>query len=154
MNDIHTRSADLAVRPRVSHVEQRDTAATSPNVDLAAAAKAAVSTGKEAPVRAAAPSSATQADTQADTRRSVEQAVARLNDYVQSLQRDIQFSIDPESNQPVVRVVDRGSQELIRQIPNETALRLARSLNARSVTAAGSLGGRAPSDITLFRAQA
>ena len=154
MNDIHTRSADLAVRPRVSHVEQRDVASRSTKVDLAAAAKAAVVTGNETPVPAALPSSGTHSDAQVDARRSVEQAVARLNDYVQSLQRDIQFSIDPESNQPVVRVVDRGSQELIRQIPNETALRLARSLNARTLSSVGGAGNRPPSDIALFRAQA
>ena len=58
----------------------------------------------------------------------VEQAVAKLNDYVQSLQRDLRFSVDNELGSPVVRVIDRESQEVIRQIPNETALRLARNL--------------------------
>jgi flagellar protein FlaG len=79
----------------------------------------------------------------------VEQAVARLNDYVQSLQRDIQFSVDAESRQPVVRVVERGSQELIRQIPSETALRLARSLIELS-----ELSELQANDIALFRAEA
>ena len=58
----------------------------------------------------------------------VEQAVARLNDYVQSLQRDLRFSIDNDLGRAVVSVIDRQSQEVIRQIPNETALRLARNL--------------------------
>ena len=59
----------------------------------------------------------------------VEQAVAKLNDYVQSLQRDLRFSVDDELGRAVVTVIDRQSQEVIRQIPNETALRLARNLN-------------------------
>ena len=60
----------------------------------------------------------------------VEQAVEQLNDYVQSLQRDLRFSLDEELGRAVVRVIDRSSQEVIRQIPNETALQLARNLKA------------------------
>jgi uncharacterized FlaG/YvyC family protein len=49
----------------------------------------------------------------------------------------------------VVRVVERGSQELIRQIPSETALRLARSLIELS-----ELSELQANDIALFRAEA
>lgn len=59
----------------------------------------------------------------------VQKAVARLNDYIQSTQRDLRFSVDDELGRAVVTVVDRQSQEVIRQIPNETALSLARNLN-------------------------
>lgn len=59
----------------------------------------------------------------------VQKAVARLNDYIQSTQRDLRFSVDEELGRAVVTVVDRRSQEVIRQIPNETALSLARNLN-------------------------
>lgn len=62
----------------------------------------------------------------------VEQAVAKLNDYVQSLQRDLRFSIDKDLGRAVVNVIDRDSQEVIRQIPNETALRLARNLKEKA----------------------
>ncbi|MGO1500031.1 MAG: flagellar protein FlaG [Marinobacter sp.] len=55
-------------------------------------------------------------------------AVARLNDYVQNVQRDLQFEVDMERGQTIVRVVDNETQEVIRQIPDEVALRLADNL--------------------------
>ena len=63
----------------------------------------------------------------------IDKAVASLNDYAQSLQRDLRFALDEELGRPVVRVFDRKTQELIRQIPNETALRLARNLKSIQV---------------------
>lgn len=58
----------------------------------------------------------------------LEGAVARLNDYVQNVQRDLQFEVDMERGQTIVRVVDNETQEVIRQIPDEVALRLADNL--------------------------
>lgn len=54
--------------------------------------------------------------------------IAKVNDYVQSVQRDLQFSVDEELDKTVVRVVDRDSGELIRQIPEDIFLELARRL--------------------------
>ena len=59
----------------------------------------------------------------------VEQAVAQLNDYVQQTQRKLEFKVDDDSGQTVVKVFDKGSEELIRQIPNEEALQLAKQLS-------------------------
>ncbi len=58
----------------------------------------------------------------------IQQALATMNDYVQSIQRDLQFSIDDELDTPVIKVVDSKSGEVIRQIPDATLLELARAL--------------------------
>lgn len=58
----------------------------------------------------------------------VKEAVAHINDYVQSVQRDLQFSVDDDLGSTVVKVVDRQSGDLIRQIPNDVVLELAKSL--------------------------
>lgn len=58
----------------------------------------------------------------------LKQAVSNLNDYVQSLRRDLQFSIDETSGHTVVKVVDPDSGTTIRQIPSEEALAISRSL--------------------------
>ncbi len=58
----------------------------------------------------------------------LQNAVSNLNDYVQSLRREIQFSIDEGSGQTVVQVTDPGTGEMIRQIPSEEVLAIARSL--------------------------
>lgn len=62
---------------------------------------------------------------QAASAEAVTQAVADLNAYLQNEQRDLRFSVDDGSGEMVVRVVDRESGELIRQIPNEITLALA-----------------------------
>ena len=61
-------------------------------------------------------------------REKVQEAVAQLNDYIQSVQRDLEFNIDKESGRMVVSVLDTSTKEIIRQIPDEMALKLARNL--------------------------
>lgn len=61
-------------------------------------------------------------------RKDLDEAVSQLNDYVQSVQRDLQFEVDNEMGQTIVRVVDQQTQEVIRQIPDEVAMRLAEKL--------------------------
>jgi flagellar protein FlaG len=62
----------------------------------------------------------------------LKQAVIQLNDFVQNMQRDLQFSIDKESGTMVVKVIDAKSEKVIRQMPSEETLRLARSLVEQS----------------------
>lgn len=66
---------------------------------------------------------------QADARDPLVEAVAKLNDYIQTVQRDLMFSLDEASGESVISVVDRHSLKVIRQIPNEVILTLAQKLN-------------------------
>ena len=61
-------------------------------------------------------------------RESLGAAVSQLNEFVQNVQRDLQFEVDNERGQTIVKVVDQRTQEVIRQIPDEVALRLAENL--------------------------
>jgi len=58
----------------------------------------------------------------------VESAVTKLNDYVQTVQRDLQFNLDNDSGKTVITVVDRKTSNVIRQIPDDVALKLAQNL--------------------------
>ncbi|MBW7470429.1 flagellar protein FlaG [Marinobacter sp. F4218] len=58
----------------------------------------------------------------------VGRAVSQLNDFVQNVQRDLQFEVDQELGKTILRVVDQETQKVIRQIPDEVALRLAENL--------------------------
>ena len=58
----------------------------------------------------------------------LKQAVSKLNDYVQTIQRNLQFTIDKESGITIVKVIDTKSEKVIRQIPSEETIKLARSL--------------------------
>lgn len=71
---------------------------------------------------------------------STENAVSRLNEYVQSVKRDIIFDFDPDSGEPSVTVVDRESRKVLRQFNSEEAQELARKLEAQE-------------PISLFKAQ-
>ena len=59
----------------------------------------------------------------------VANAVKQLNEYVQSVQRDVNFSIDKESGLTVVKVLDSKTHEVIRQFPAEEVLAVARNLS-------------------------
>ncbi|RBW48243.1 flagellar protein FlaG [Marinobacter sp. F3R11] len=61
-------------------------------------------------------------------RKELDSAVSQLNDYVQHVQRDLQFEVDNDLGQTIVRVVDQQTQEVVRQMPDEVALRLAEKL--------------------------
>lgn len=68
------------------------------------------------------------AKSQEQQREELEQAVTKLNDYIQNVQRDLQFNVDDSSGRMVVKVVDRSTDEVVRQIPDELALKMARNL--------------------------
>ncbi|MFZ5594239.1 MAG: flagellar protein FlaG [Pseudomonadota bacterium] len=55
----------------------------------------------------------------------IEKAVSYLNEYIQSYRRDLHFSVDDDSGRIVVKVIDRETNEIIRQIPSEEAMALA-----------------------------
>lgn len=86
----------------------------------AEAAQAIENSGKDLPSQA-----------QEAEARSVEvrEAVSKLNEYVQKTQRDLDFQLDEDSGKTVIRVYDRHSEQLVRQIPDEVALELAKKLN-------------------------
>lgn len=84
---------------------------------------AAVSTGDDQTVaRAVTP-------TQEVSREQVEDAVATIQEFVQSVRRSINFAVDDGSGRVVVKVTDAGSGDVIRQIPSEEALKLAENLS-------------------------
>ena len=63
-----------------------------------------------------------------EQRKELNDAVSQLNDFVQNVQRDLQFEVDNDMGRTIVKVVDQQTQEVIRQMPDEVALRLAENL--------------------------
>lgn len=58
----------------------------------------------------------------------IETAVSQLSEFVQSSNRQLNFSVDKGSNKQVVKVTDAVSGEIIRQIPSEEVLKLSERL--------------------------
>jgi flagellar protein FlaG len=64
-----------------------------------------------------------------DNQGTVQDATKRLQAFVSEVRSDIQFSVDDQSGETVVKVIDRGTKEVIRQIPSEEALEIAKALD-------------------------
>lgn len=92
----------------------------------AAAGRVAQATGAVAPSSSQAV--AAQPVVAEVSRSQVEDAVASIQEFVQSVKRDLNFAVDDGSGQVIVKVTDPSSGDLIRQIPSEEALQLAENL--------------------------
>ena len=73
------------------------------------------------------------------TPAQLDQAVQQLQSYLNDSQRQLQFQVDAGSGRTIVRVVNPDTGELIRQIPSDEMLTLARAI--------GASGGRILSDL-------
>ena len=59
---------------------------------------------------------------------AIQDRVVELNSYMQNMNRSLQFSVDDQSGDTVIKVIDSETDELIRQIPAEELLVLRSSL--------------------------
>ena len=66
------------------------------------------------------------AQTSQPTREAVAKAAADLQQFVQSMGRNLNFSVDDTTGYHVVRVVNPTTGELVRQLPSEELLQIAR----------------------------
>ena len=60
--------------------------------------------------------------------KQVQEAVARLNDQMKSMQRDLGFSYDDRINRDIVTVRKQTTGEVVRQLPPEVVIRIAHSI--------------------------
>lgn len=74
------------------------------------------------------PSPGADEQSEESQQQQIGRAVSQINDYVQNVQRSLQFSIDETSGRNVVRVIDKTTDEVIRQIPIEEVLVIARTI--------------------------
>jgi len=65
----------------------------------------------------------------AEQKLDVGEAVERIRTQVQTLQRNLNFSVDDSTGEVVVQVLDGDSGKVLRQIPSEDILRLAERLD-------------------------
>lgn len=60
----------------------------------------------------------------------LDDAIVQLNDSLQNIQRNLEFSVDKEAGKIVINVTDKETEEVVRQIPSEEVLQLAKNLHA------------------------
>jgi len=59
----------------------------------------------------------------------VSAAVKKMNDAMLGSSQSLQFSIDEDSKDIVVKVIDQSTKEVVRQIPSKEALQIAKSID-------------------------
>ncbi len=90
----------------------------------------------DTPVRAADDASVVRAD--ADTAKpeerkatetpSVQEVVKEVNEFVKPFNNSLQFSIDDDTGTTVVKVIDMETEKVIKQLPSEEMLALAKAI--------------------------
>lgn len=99
------------------------TAAALPSNPVAKAEEAP----RHATVEAAKPAAPAKPDPK-ETRRQLEEATEHLNQQMKRNSRDLSFSVDDVANKVVVTVKNHAG-EVVRQIPDEVALRVSHNLD-------------------------
>jgi len=90
----------------------------------------AVPAAAPAPVSAAPPPRQSHVEeTNAVSRAAVDQAARHIEDFVKSVGRSLSFSVDESTGHHALRVVDPNNGEVIRQLPADETLRIARSID-------------------------
>ncbi len=60
---------------------------------------------------------------------SIEVVVGRINQYMKSIARELEFNIDQDSGDTIVKVIDKSTDEVIRQLPAEKFFEIAKDLD-------------------------
>ena len=94
------------------------------------------------PARAAKPSGETAARTGAPAhlsaqveqvqpadRERLETATQSVREFVKPINSNIEFSVNDDTGQLVVKIIDRATKEVIRQMPSEEMLSIAKTLD-------------------------
>ena len=59
----------------------------------------------------------------------VKQAIQDINKSLQSLSQGLEFSVDTDTKEVIVKVIDQQTKEVLRQMPSKEALEIAKALD-------------------------
>ena len=113
---------DIQATGGVPAALQQRTAVTSGGTAKPAAPAAPAATDSKPAVKAAS-----KEDAQSEL-REVKQAVSDINKAMQFMSRELEFSVDTDSERTVVKVIDQQTREVIRQMPTKEALEIGKAL--------------------------
>ena len=65
-----------------------------------------------------------------DKADQVNQTAERLNEIAQKIDRNLEFSVDDRTGEVVISVIDRTTDEVIRQIPEERVLAMRENIES------------------------
>ena len=82
--------------------------------------------------KASQPSEALQSPlrVQQPDRATVEAAATSVREFVQPINSNLEFSVNDNTKQLIVKIIDHSTKEVIRQMPSEEMLALAKALDS------------------------
>lgn len=101
--------------------------ALSPNVGTRRSAAEAKAAARSVPKEVVEPPREAQARSPGNV-TTVEAAAQQIESYLKSVGRSLEFRVDPATHRTVVTIRDTTSGEVVRQIPGDEVLALARHL--------------------------
>ncbi len=122
---METSLSHIATRQAVTQPASGNASPAQGN-PLPVSAQDAAASAQPVTVDTAAERPAAEADSQ-PTAEQTERVAQQLNDLIKNQQRDLEFSVDKDSGRTILRVIHAESGEVIRQIPPEELLHLARA---------------------------
>ena len=60
----------------------------------------------------------------------LENTASRLNEAVKSIERDLQFTVGDNSGDTIIKVLDKATNEVIRQIPTEEVIAIRENIES------------------------
>lgn len=89
----------------------------------------AVAVAAQSAETAAQPPVAAQATAQPPTAAQLKSAVDSINRALQQSNKSLEFSVDPTTKTPVVKMLDKETGQVISQYPSEQVLAIAQSID-------------------------
>jgi len=115
----NTVNATLAASQQASALNKAPAAKASPVVDVAKDVKNIAAAKTEAPEQSVKPVEVSS--------EKIQEAVNKLQDYVDKYERDLKFSVDDDTGRTVVRLLD-NEDNVVKQYPTEEVLSLISNL--------------------------
>jgi flagellar protein FlaG len=114
--EIHSTTSTVAQAPAQPHRSNAPPVETAATVAKPAAAPAELATAVQQP-------------TPVPSLEQLAQAVKKINKVLQTQSQNLEFTIDSDSKRTIIKVVDQGTKEVLRQIPTEETLEIAKAID-------------------------
>ena len=112
-------------------------AATVPQAAGPESAAQVVGSGASSPVVGETAEKPKVETREAPSVQEVRQAAEDVARYVDSVSRSLQISVDGELDKPIVTVLDSATEQVVRQIPSEEIVAIAKFLRSQGAEMAG-----------------
>jgi len=107
---------------------QTPTLPTTQNTGATATAQSTAKPSADAAPVAASTDTAGTTSASSDAKQ-LSDAIAQVQEFTQSLAKELTFDIDDDSGRTIVKVIDSSTNEVLRQIPSEEMLGIAKALD-------------------------